>query len=306
VQFGTQTAQQFRQMGQQFGWLPPSQGAPGPAPADAGQQPYGPVPYGQQPYGPQPFALQPYGPQPYGLQPYGAGAAGPGMPGASVDQLAMLMQALQQRQIPPLPGAPPPSAPAAPMMAPSAAMQGPAMAPPGVPAPMGAPAPAPTPMAQPRPPQADALALLHMILANPQFQQAMQQAAVSGYSASRSVALPIPSTTNAPAPMREVPVPLGAVLNAVSALSEQAMSELNAGTREDDPEVPSYLVGDDGGFIVDPTSPNDRAALVAHLFSISDQAQRLDGPWPSDNGQTESDAEMDESESWAHAAGLTR
>jgi hypothetical protein len=53
------------------------------------------------------------------------------------------------------------------------------------------------------------------------------------------------------------------------------MMQLNSTTSESDPEVPEYLVGDDGGFIVDPADADDRASLVVHLFQMSDEAQRL-------------------------------
>jgi hypothetical protein len=87
-------------------------------------------------------------------------------------------------------------------------------------------------------------------------------------------------------------------MNAIAALAGQSMTELNESTPEDDPEVPSYLVGDDGDFLVDPSSPNDRAALVAYLFRVSNEAQRA--------GYVQPDAEdeMAEAEAWAEDAGF--
>jgi hypothetical protein len=188
-------------------------------------------------------------------------AAPPATPNA--DPRALL-QALQQRQIPPLPGtAPEPSAPAAPA-------------------------------------RADGMALLSLILSHPHFQQALQQAAAHGTAAPRTVALPVPSTSYPPH-MRSVPIPLGAVLNAISALVRPSLVELNAATAEEDPEIPSYLVDDDGQFIVDPASSADRAALVAHLFRLSDAAAQQGAEW---SEASEDAGEQDESEAFAFEAGF--
>jgi hypothetical protein len=171
--------------------------------------------------------------------------------------IGTLLQALQQRQIPPLPG----------------------------------------PFAQPAAvPQHNALTLLSLILANPNLQRTFHSAQTTGV-APRTVELPVPATT-APTRTRSVPIPLGAVMNAIAALAGQSMTELNESTPEDDPEVPSYLVGDDGDFLVDPSSPNDRAALVAYLFRVSNEAQRA--------GYVQPDAEdeMAEAEAWAEDAGF--
>jgi hypothetical protein len=211
-------------------------------------------------------------PQPPPQAPYGS--AGAGQP-AFVDQLGWLLQALRQRQIPPLPGpAPQPIAPPVPVQ-------------------IAAPAP---------PPQPDALGLLRTILTNPQLQQALQSAPAFG-AAARSVALPVPSPA-APQRARQVPIPLGAVMNAIAALAGQSMTELNENMSEEEPEIPSYLVDDDGNFIVDPASPDDRAALVAHWFRVSEEAQRS-GSFPQRRGRFgEADAELDESEQFAFEAGF--
>jgi hypothetical protein len=153
-------------------------------------------------------------------------------------------------------------------------------------------------------PQADGTALLNLILGNPQFQQALQWTAMMGSAGPRTVQLPVPATGAADR-MRSVQIPLGAVMNAISALAGRSMVELNATTREDEPEVPPYLVDEDGDFIVDPANPDDRAALVAHLFRVSDEAQRWAGSWQSDGEPAEADGELDESEEWARDAGIT-
>jgi hypothetical protein len=181
-----------------------------------------------------------------------------------VDTIGMLLHALQQRQIPPLPG---------PFMQPAAV------------------------------PQHNALTLLGLILANPNLQRTLQSAQMTG-TAPRTVELPVPVATASSRP-RPVPIPLGAVMNAIVALAGQSMTELNESTPEDDPEVPSYLVGDDGDFLVDPGSPNDRAALVAYLFRLSDEAERdRNGRRSEQEDESEDEREIDESEAWAEAAGF--
>lgn len=148
-------------------------------------------------------------------------------------------------------------------------------------------------------PQQQALDLLSVILTNPHLQQTLQAGRTTGLP-SRTVELPVPAAT-APVRTRPVPIPLGAVMNAIVALAGQSMSELNESTPEDDPEVPAYLVGDNGDFLVDPGSPGDRAALVAHLFRLNDEVQHagsLQPAGPSD--------EIDESDAWAEEAGFMR
>jgi hypothetical protein len=152
--------------------------------------------------------------------------------------------------------------------------------------------------------QANGTALLGLILGNPQFQQALQWTAMMGSAAPRTVQLPVPAT-GAAGGMRSMPIPLGAVMNAIATLAGQSMVEFNETTREDEPEVPAYLVDEDGDFIVDPASPDDRAALVAHLFRVSDEAQRAAGPWQPEGEPTEAEGELDESEAWARDAGFT-
>jgi hypothetical protein len=189
---------------------------------------------------------------------YGAGpspyAPGAGQPAANIDLLAALLQSLGQQQIPPLPGSP---------LAPTTA---PAVSPP------------------------NALSLLSMILSNPQLHQALQQAAVMGSAAPRSVPLTMP----APAlpHMRSLRLPLGAVVNTILRLAGEAMTELNEQTSEA------------GDFIVDPTSPDDRAALVAHLFRIDDEARRVGALWQAES--SDSAGELDESDEWAREAGFMR
>ena len=255
------------------------------------QQPaYGqPSPYGQ----PGGFAPQPsfgYGQQPgFGAQPGfgpqfapGQPVPGFGFPGnfgqmvsgvgqfvqsavpaarqfaGAFDQFGHMFNALQQGQIPPLP-APSPQQPGS----------------------YGTP--------QAGPFGFDATALLRMMMGNPQFQQALQSAAVMGQSGARTIGLPVPQ----PGGARTVQVPLGAAVNTVRELAERALSELNASTREDEPEVPEYLLSEEGDFLVDPASSDERAALVAHLFSMNDAAMRRQQP-----------LDLDEADAWARDAGF--
>jgi len=177
------------------------------------------------------------------------------------------MQALQQRQIPPLP-APGMSAPYAPA------------------------------------PQADGLGLLTMILSNPQFQQALQQAAMTGAGTAAPVALPIPAL-QPPARMRSVDIPLGAVINAIAGLTGPALMQLNARTSEADPEVPEYLVSEEGEFVVDPASSDERAALVIHMFEVSEEAQRLAALRQQRQSRPRrADTEPDDADAWARDVGL--
>ncbi len=103
--------------------------------------------------------------------------------------------------------------------------------------------------------------------------------------------MPMPAQPQYQQPM---PIPLGAVMNAIAQLAGRSMTELNAGTREEEPEVPVYLVDEQGEYVVDPANAEDRAALVAHLFQVTAAATEHVEPL----------VEMDESESWAREAGF--
>ena len=204
-------------------------------------------------------------------QPYGYG--GVPQPMAGGDQLAALLQALRLHQIPGLPG-------------------------PAQPAPV-----APVAAVAPAPAQTDALGLLRTILTNPQLQQSLRPAAATAAAVvPRTVQLPVPATA-APGQVRSVPIPLGAVLNAIAALAGQSMTEVAEDVSEEEPEVPAYLVDDDGDFVVDPASSDDRAALVAHLFRLSDEAYRS-GRYSLNSRPREPAGEADQCDEWAREAGF--
>jgi len=194
----------------------------------------------------------------------------------AIEPLGAMLQALRQGQIPPLPG-----------QLPFAAAGG-QLAPPPMPAMPGA-----------RPP-ADATALLRMFLGLPQLQTALQSAAVLGPAGPRTMQLPIPSGT--PGAMRNLQIPLGAVMNTISALAGRSMEELNASTQDSDPEVPDYLVGEDGEFLVDPASAAERAALLTHMVRLNQAAHRMG--WLAEG--READEGLDEAEAWARDAGFDR
>jgi hypothetical protein len=195
------------------------------------------------------------------------------------DQLGALLQALYHRQIPPLP-------------APSYAY------------------PAPPAYAAPAP-QNDPMAMLRTIVGNPQFQQALQWSSLVGQQIPRQLQLPIPAP-GYPGDVRSVSIPMGAVMGTVASLAASSRNRMGATTREDESEVPEYLIDEEGDFIVDPASSDDRAALVAHLFLLSDEAQR--SGWfaqPESYSETEGDFDkedegMDETEEFALDAGFKR
>jgi hypothetical protein len=198
------------------------------------------------------------------------GADAGGRAQAGSDPLAQLLRALQLGQVPPMPG-------------------------PGAGARRRPAAPAAR--------QMDATALLSLFLSMPQVQRSLQSAAVLGPASPRTVKMPMPPTT-AGGGQRNVSIPLGGVLNALGGLIGQAMEEINACASEADPELPDYLVGGDGRLMVDPASPEERAALVTHLFRVSSEARRAGLVHEADDD--EDNETFDELEAWAFEAGLER
>jgi hypothetical protein len=146
-------------------------------------------------------------------------------------------------------------------------------------------------------PRLEATNLLGLILGNPQFQQALQLMGTYGAAAPRTMGLPVPG----PGGGRTMPIPLGAVMNTIGALTGPAMMELNQLTREDDPELPEYLVGESGELVVDPGSSRDRAALVAHLCRVA--AAAAAAGWSGED-VGEGGGFLDESDLWAREAGF--
>src|SRR6185295_3008722 len=114
--------------------------------------------------------------------------------------------------------------------------------------------------------------------------------------------LPLPAP-GYPGGARSTSIPMGAVMNAIASLAGQSMTQFNAGTREDEAEVPEYLVDEEGEFVVDPASAEERAALVAHLFRMNEHAHRAGWFRPPSEVEPEVVAEdvseVDETELWA-------
>jgi hypothetical protein len=155
-------------------------------------------------------------------------------------------------------------------------------------------------------PPTDATALLRLILGTPQLHQALQSAAVLGGAGPRTMELPLPAY-GAPGAMRTVSLPVGSVANLIASLAGRVAEEMNAHTSESDPELPDFLVNDQGQLIVDPADAGQRAALVAHTIRTSQAAVRsgwfgqpaepIPAPAPS-GGRGEAD------EAWAREAGF--
>jgi hypothetical protein len=243
--------------------------APAPAPNTVADPPYPPPPAGA----PAPVTATPADPSDTPADPATTTATPPPQapataPAPAAQQVALLLRALQQRQIPPLPGTPVPLVP-------------------------GAPA------GPPRAPAADGLALLRLILGNPQFQQAMWAGGPTGPPAP-VVTLPMPPPRGAQRP-RRTEIPIGAVLNAVALLAGQSLRELTEQTEEDAPDVPEYLVGEDGEFVVDPADPARRASLVTHLFRVSDATRRRR---PEAVPRASPPSSMTDADAWARDAGF--
>jgi hypothetical protein len=142
-------------------------------------------------------------------------------------------------------------------------------------------------------PQVAGLVLLQAVLANPQFQQTLRSAAMG--AAARNVYLPLPMPAQ-PQLQQQLPIPLGAVMNAIAQLASQSMTEMTENTAEEAPPVPAYLIDEDGEYVVDPANAEDRAALVAHLFRVNAEAIR--------GGESDEAIETDDSEAWAREAGF--
>lgn len=144
-----------------------------------------------------------------------------------------------------------------------------------------------TTAAAPDGPQLNATAMMALLLNNPQLIQAMQSALVpQGGAPSVPVSLPNSQPGS---------IPLGNVMNALAQLAQVSTRELDALANEDDAEVPDYLLREDGSFVVDPASAQERAALVLQLLRMEAEGRRL----------TSMDGDVvDQSDAWARDAGF--
>ena len=141
---------------------------------------------------------------------------------------------------------------------------------------MAVPQRAPAPAGQPgRAPlgggvmNANMIAMLQQMLRNRQARGGLARGVVR--PAASEVTLEIADGQGGTEP---VSIPLGAVANAIAVVASEAMNELNAHTDESDPEIPDYLIGHGGELIVDPSRPEERAALVVHYFRLAAEAER--------------------------------
>ena len=208
--------------------------------------------------------------------------------GQGAGQVGGFVQAMRGGQAPAFPGA------AGGGLAGPRGLQQPAPAQPspGTPPPgYGAPG---APGAAPGGPPVNATALMGLLLNNPHLIQAIQSAPFVTQGGAPGVQVNVPDTA-------PVSIPLGAVMNAIAQLAQASTRELNAMTSEGDSEIPEYLLAEDGEFIVDPASADDRAAVVLQWLRLEGEAQRCA---ESDGFIAADEMGMDESDVWAREAGF--
>jgi len=135
------------------------------------------------------------------------------------------------------------------------------------------------------------------LLNNPQIMQALRSALFRGREGAFRVEADISNSMPASIPLRDVMV-------TIARLAQESALELNALAGEDAAEVPSYLISEDGEYIVDPESAEDRDALVLENLRRQSELERYDdlGGYVAMDGVAGN--EMDESEVWAREAGL--
>jgi hypothetical protein len=118
----------------------------------------------------------------------------------------------------------------------------------------------------------NAAALLQQLFSSPALAQGLAQGILGGSTAPREVVLEIAGNDGQ---SEQVGIPLGAVMNTISHLASEAMLEFNAATHPSESDVPEYLVGESGEFIVDPGDPAARAALVLNYFRRAQAQQQV-------------------------------
>lgn len=225
--------------------------------------------------------------------------------GQGAGQVGGLLQGLRGGQIPGLPGGTTGAAPggpgAVPLRPPTVAVQPTPSRPPPA---LGLAVPGPAPL--------DATALLGMLLTNPQIMQALTQAPFMSLPAARGVEVNVPSAG-------PVSIPLPDLVNTIAQLAQRSVGEVSESrteldlASEDDPEIPDFLLTEDGELMADPTNPEDRAALVLHLLRLDGEARRHgsedlygepDALGLFDEMSSEPVWEIDESDLWAREAGF--
>lgn len=165
-------------------------------------------------------------------------------------------------------------------------------------APVGRPSPVrPGVAAQPgapgRPPM-NYTAQFASLLSNPQIMQAIRSALFRG----REGVLHVGSDGT---PVR---IPTSDVMATISRLARESALELNALAGEDTAEIPEYLIGEDGEFVVDPEFDEDREALVLEYLRRQGEIDRYDELGGRVVIEGLAGDEMDASEVWAREAGF--
>lgn len=107
-----------------------------------------------------------------------------------------------------------------------------------------------------------AAAQLLKILGQPQVTQALMSMAMGGAG-------------KGTVRVGNVPVPTGAITNALRRLLERAESEFHGQKAGESAGTPLYLLDDTGEFVVDPTDDDARADLVIELLELADAADAL-------------------------------
>lgn len=88
-----------------------------------------------------------------------------------------------------------------------------------------------------------------------------------------------------------VPVPTGAITNALRRLLERAESEFHEQTAGESGGTPLYLLDDAGEFVVDPADDDARADLVIEMLGLADAAEALESSDFYDEDIAENDGE---------------
>lgn len=95
---------------------------------------------------------------------------------------------------------------------------------------------------------------------------------------------------------------MGDVMSTIARLAHESSLELNALAAEDATELPDYLIGEDGEYIVDPGCVEDRTALVLAELRSQGERDRYDELAESIEMEGFDEGEMDEPEVWTDDA----
>ena len=135
------------------------------------------------------------------------------------------------------------------------------------------------------------------LLNNPQIMQALRSALFRRREGSLRIEANISDGT-------PVSIPLGEVMDAFARLAQESALELKALNGEDAEEIPSYLVGEDGEYVVDLESAEDRDALVLAELRFQRELERYDDPGGFDTSEGVAIDAMNEPDVWAREAGF--